>query len=145
MLGFGAELCEFLTLLPELFTERALFALQALLPRTVQRQFVFGQQRRVAGDFFRHGNGPALGFGGQAFDTGDQRQAVGFGLALVGEKTRVVEAQQYIVLVHHLAFTHEDFADDAAFEVLNDLNLARWNGFALAGGDFFEHGEIGPD
>ncbi|MDT4870922.1 hypothetical protein FQZ97_1060230 [compost metagenome] len=124
MLGLGAEFRELLGFLQQLFAERSLFAVQALLPRAVQGQFVLGQLRCRAGDFFGHGDGPAFGFGAQSFDAGDQCQAICFGLALVREKTRVVQAQQYIVLVHQLAFAHEYFTDDAALEVLDDLDLA---------------------
>jgi len=75
---------------------------------------------------------------------GLQGEALDFRLLLIGEETGVVQAQQHVALVHHLTLAHEDFRDDAAFEVLDCLHLARRNGLALAGGDFVEHGEMRP-
>ena len=51
-------------------------------------------------------------------------QAVGFGFPSVGKKAGVIQAQQHGAFFNYLTFTHEDFADDAAFQILDHLNLA---------------------
>ncbi|MCY1401656.1 hypothetical protein D9M71_167790 [compost metagenome] len=144
LLALGAEFGQLLLLLPQLFAEDALLAFQALVACAVERLLVFGQLRRVAGDLLGQGHFAALGLGGQAFHPGHQRQAVSLGLALVGEEAGVVQTQQDVALVHHLALAYEDFRDDAALQVLDDLHLAGRNRLAFASGDFLQHGEVRP-
>ena len=57
----------------------------------------------------------------------------------------VVDAHQRLALRHDRAFLHQDGADDAAFQRLHDLHLARRNDPAVAALDLVEHGEMRPD
>ncbi|MNE14496.1 hypothetical protein D3C80_1073770 [compost metagenome] len=114
------------------------------MPGLVQRQLVLGHLRRFAAYFFRDFKGAPLSLGRQAFDLGGEGIAIRFALALVGQKARVVEAQQGIALVDHLPFANKDFGDDTAFQVLDHLHLARRDRLAFAHGDFIQHREPGP-
>ncbi|MNQ14073.1 hypothetical protein D3C85_270120 [compost metagenome] len=144
MLHLGAELRQFLDLLLQLLLEDADLAGQPLLARAVQGFLVGGQARSRLGDLLRQLQRPAFTLGTQALDTGLQGEAVGFAFAHVGDEAGVVEAQQPVALVDDLPFADEDLRDNAALQVLDGLHLARGNRLAFAGGDFIEHGEVGP-
>ncbi|MNN25094.1 hypothetical protein D3C81_1385500 [compost metagenome] len=144
MLRLGAELRQLLGFLPQLLLQDADLAAQPLLARAVQGLLIGGQARRDLGDLLRQLQRAAFAFGTQALDPGQQGEAVGFAFAHVGHEAGVVQTQQRVALVHHLAFADENLRDDAAFQVLDGLHLARGNRLAFAGGHLVEHGEMGP-
>ncbi len=62
-----------------------------------------------------------------------------------GRELGVLDAHQRLALLHDGAFLNQDLADDAAFERLHDLRLARRDHPAVAALDFVEHREMRPD
>ena len=62
-----------------------------------------------------------------------------------GGEFGVVDAHQRLILLDDRAFLHQEIGDDAAFERLHHLGLARRHDPAVAALDLVEHREMRPD
>src|SRR5262249_30158046 len=85
------------------------------------------------------------GLGLEPRDTGGHRGPPFPDLAELGREFGVVDPHQRLALIDDGAFLNEDVADNAAFEGLYDLSLARRHDAAIAALDLVKHGEMRPD
>ena len=95
--------------------------------------------------FRRRHEGLAFRFRGEARRLGEQREVLGPRLAKRGREAGLVDVEDDLVLGDDVADPDRDLGDDAALEVLDDLDLARRDDLALPDRDFLEVGEGGPD
>ena len=77
-------------------------------------------------------------------DFGEQAEIVRPGLAVARPGDGVVDADQDGALVDHVAFVDRQVGQDAALQMLNDLDPPGWDDPAFAAGDFFQLCAIGP-
>ncbi len=89
--------------------------------------------------------GGALGERAQARRARPQRKALGSAFAHARGGPRLVDLQQQLTFLDHIAFAHQDLGDHAAVERLHDLQLTRRNHLAVALGHFLDMGQRGPD
>ncbi len=69
-------------------------------------------------------------------------------LVQIGEirlRAAVVDPQQDLALIDNIAFPHHDVGEDTAFEILDELNLARRYDAGLAARHLVQHRMIRPD
>ena len=140
----GGELAQFLLALHELFLQAADFVFQLLAAAFIQGALVGGLARRGLEHLVRDVQRAVIHLGAQTLDTQLHGQAQGFGFPGVGDKPRVVETNQRRASLYDLAFLDVQLGDDAAFKVLDFLQLGRRNRLAVATGHFVDLGETGP-
>ncbi|MNF90767.1 hypothetical protein D3C84_733460 [compost metagenome] len=140
----GAELAQFLLALHQLLLQATNFALQLLTTALVQGVFVGRLAWRSLADLFVDLQRTVFDLGTQALYTQGHGQAIRFGLADVGYETGIVQTQQRVARFDDLAFFGKDLRNDAAFQVLDFLQLGRRNRLALTTGDFVDDREVGP-
>jgi len=140
----GTEFAQFLLTLNQLFLQSTDFVMQLLTTADVQRLFAFRLTRHGFKHVLREVQRTVIDLGAQALDAQQHRQAISFGFADVGSKSRVVQANQRCAGLDDLTFLDEHFRDDPALQVLDFLDLRRRNRLAVALGHFVDHGEVGP-
>ena len=86
----------------------------------------------------------ALDLGFEAGDFGPQRRDASVELFDVGAGGQRLQVDQGLALLHGVAFADQDFADDPAFQVLDALDLGRWDDLAQGHRDHVQLAEITP-
>ena len=81
----------------------------------------------------------------QARDLQAKRRDVDADLPDIGVAGRRFEDDQGLAFFDHFPFPDQDFPDDAAFQVLDALDLARRDDFAHGRADDVENAVRGPD
>ncbi|MNZ61467.1 hypothetical protein D3C78_795650 [compost metagenome] len=140
----GGELAQFLLALDQLFLQPANFVMQLLATADVQGLFAGRLHWHGFHHVIRERQRAVVDFRAQTLHAQQHGQAVGFGFADVGHKSRVVQANQRRAGLDDLPFAHEEFGDDAPFKILYFLQLGRWDRLAVAFGDLIDHRKIGP-
>jgi hypothetical protein len=114
-------------------------------PGVEQGGLVTGRGRRFSQDLLGQCHLPVFQLGPKALDRGLKRVEPALGVAEGGLGGGVLYAHQNVALFDDVALADQDFGQDAAFQVLDDLGLAGGHDLSLASGNFVQDGQFGPE
>ena len=140
----GLEVVHLLTALFDLLADAVEGRLELALPRLEQRALALRNVGAVFKDVRREDDVAALRLRRQARDLAFQRHLLGAVLAQLRLEAGGVDAQQDLALLDHLALADQHVGEDAAFQVLDHLDLRRRDDLAHADRDFIDMRVRGP-
>src|SRR5690606_30473464 len=145
LLELAVDLGNFLLTLLRLLTQDGNLRLQLCLPGAVEILFAHGDVFALRHQFRRKFERRVRRLGLKTGNAAHEIKIVRLDLPGAGGGAGIVDMQQDLPFLDDIAFMHQQFAQDAAFEILDDLHLTGGDDLTIAARHLIEHCRARPD